>query len=171
MHYEEAQHNRAVWFSLVNRFQAPAFQRRAGLRQFAFVQKRLPDRPPARIRGMSGQKRAKSSALLALARSCCLCRHAGCSLLWFQMRSTSAEKADKGVKDIAARLDCSVYTAERWWKRVNVPPTFPGHAHHRWTRSAFENLIARVQRAMDRQRQRFSRHAKKISRLRSRSAA
>jgi hypothetical protein len=72
-------------------------------------------------------------------------------------------KADVGIKDIATALDCSVWTAERWWKRVGVPPAFPGHAHNRWTKDQLEKLLAKVRLAMVRQRNRLSKNAKKIS--------
>jgi len=80
-------------------------------------------------------------------------------------------KADICIKDIADALDCSVWTAERWYKRVKVPPKFPGHAHHRWTREQLDLIISKVQLAMTRQRNRLSKNAKNhFKTLRARSA-
>ena len=72
-------------------------------------------------------------------------------------------KADVGIKDIATALDCSVWTAERWWKRVKVPPALPGHAHHRWTGKQLAEILEKVRLSMVRQRNRLSKNAKKNS--------
>jgi transposase len=72
-------------------------------------------------------------------------------------------KADIGIKDIATELDCSIWTAERWWKRVKVPPALPGHAHHRWTKKQRDEIVEKVRLYMVRQRNRLSKYAKKHS--------
>jgi hypothetical protein len=45
------------------------------------------------------------------------------------------------LKDIAARMDCHVRTAKRWWKKLRVPPDVIGHGPHRWHDDTADRLI------------------------------
>lgn len=48
-------------------------------------------------------------------------------------------------KELAQLMGLSPDSAERWAKRLNVPPTVPGHASHRWSVDDAQVLLARWQ--------------------------
>lgn len=37
------------------------------------------------------------------------------------------------LKDLARRWQMAPRSVRRWWQRLGVPPTIPGHSSHRWT--------------------------------------
>jgi hypothetical protein len=47
-----------------------------------------------------------------------------------------------GIKDLARAMGLSVRSVKRWWKKLGVPPTVPGHACHRWSLPDADKLIA-----------------------------
>ena len=44
------------------------------------------------------------------------------------------------LKDLAQRLQLHPRTVKRWWQRLNVPPTIPAHACHRWSEKDAKRL-------------------------------
>lgn len=48
------------------------------------------------------------------------------------------------LKGLAVELQLHPRTVKRWWKRLGVPPTIPGHASHRWSERDAERFKRRL---------------------------
>ena len=42
-------------------------------------------------------------------------------------------RLEKSSAVLASEMQLTPRTFKRWWKKLNVPPTVPGHASHRWS--------------------------------------
>ena len=47
------------------------------------------------------------------------------------------------LKDLALAMELDVRSVKRWARRLEVPPTVPGHSCHRWSHSDAERFLAR----------------------------
>lgn len=52
------------------------------------------------------------------------------------------------LKDLAREFQVSTRTVKKWWVLVNVTPTIPGHACHRWSEADAEKLTKRLRKKL-----------------------
>ena len=45
------------------------------------------------------------------------------------------------IKDLARKMQLTPKSVIRWARRLNVPPTIPGYASHRWSEADASKLL------------------------------
>jgi hypothetical protein len=47
------------------------------------------------------------------------------------------------LKDLASAMELDVRSVKRWARRLEVPPTVPGHSSHRWSTTDADRFLQR----------------------------
>ena len=50
-------------------------------------------------------------------------------------------KLERSSADLANEMQLTSRSFRSWWKKLDVPPTVPGHASHRWSDKDAEKLL------------------------------